>query len=124
MKTNPLTTHDRQLLAMNPIAAQLPVKFTNGASWQTINCHCSECNLVLGRDEVLGRISKPFDNVAVLEAIGICIACNLFTRFEYRFHDDLRITGRRADGWHTWRSRKSPSSFFTKFKKIILGVFA
>jgi hypothetical protein len=123
IKTSALTARDGQLIAMAPIAAQLPIKFDNGASWLTISCHCSGCDVVLGGQEVFGIIARPFRNVAILEAVGVCLKCTLLTRFEYRFHDDMRISGRREDGWQTWRVQPTATAAFARFKKIILGVF-
>ncbi|MCL4748264.1 MAG: hypothetical protein KJZ83_23070, partial [Burkholderiaceae bacterium] len=54
-------------------------------------------------DLLRGAVTKPLPSVAVIDAVGVCPHCKIATTFLYRLHDDMRITGPRADGWRTWR---------------------
>lgn len=99
---SPLTPRDRELLAMQPIISQFPVVFANKAVWEEFDGECSCCGKTLNREFVRGVVSRPFSGVAIVEAAGVCGDCKLVTRFDYRLHDDMRLTGRREDGWKTW----------------------
>ena len=58
-----------------------------------------------------GAVSRPFSNVAVVDAAGVCQPCKLVTRYFYRLHDDMRITGLDAQGrWVAWQMRPTLSA--------------
>lgn len=106
MNRRPLLVRDTELLAAPTIASQMPVVLANGARWESFAGHCSGCGLPVERDLMTGMVSRPFANVAVVEAAGQCKPCNLVSRYSYRLHEDMRITGRDAEGrWATWLAR-------------------
>jgi len=100
----PLTSRDRELLAMPSIMSQFPVAFSNNAEWEEFDGECSCCGKTLHRDHVRGIVARPVPGVAVIEAVGVCAECKLVTRFDYRLHDDMRLTGQREHGWKTWQA--------------------
>lgn len=91
---------------MPSIASQLPVKFENGAEWMDIRCQCGECGKYLPDKFVRGAVRKQTNDMASVEASGVCLDCKLLTRFVYRLYADGRITGLRGDGWHTWGGKQ------------------
>lgn len=101
----PVSHRNLELLAMPTIASQMPVVFANGNVWMDIKCECLECKATLPSGWVTGIVSRPIPGVAVIEATGVCNDCRLVTTFDYRLHDDMRVTGPREDGWHTWKVR-------------------
>lgn len=104
MTTSALTARDLELLKMPSIETQMPIAFANGAVWTEFDGYCLGCNSKMPRDTIFGAINRPIPSTAVIEAIGVCKPCRLASRYDYRFHDDMRITGQRDDGWQTWKS--------------------
>lgn len=103
----PVTARDLQLLDMATIASQMPLAFQNGAVWETFKGECKACGQTLPDHCLRGRLSVHNSQMAVVEASGVCYECKLLTRFIYRLHDDMRITGPRDDRWMTWKARPS-----------------
>lgn len=97
---------DLELLDMPSIASQMPVVFANGAQWEGLQCECQGCNRVLPENDVRGAVIKQSEHMVAIEASGVCVGCNLLTRFVYRLYDDMRITGPRESGWQTWGGKK------------------
>lgn len=104
---NELTARDHQLIAMEPIAHQMPVKFANGAIWENFTSYCIRCNAPHPARLLRGVILYPTPHMASIEAAGICPDCKLLTRITYRLHDDMRLTGPRNGQWRTWRPKVS-----------------
>lgn len=104
---SPLTPRDQELLGMPSVISQFPIAFANGDQWEEFDGECLECGHAIPRDSVRGIVSRPIESVAVVEAVGLCRACTLVTRFNYRLHDDMRLTGPRENGWKTWKAKPS-----------------
>jgi hypothetical protein len=105
----PLSERDLELWNSGPIVDQLPVKFDSGFVWTTINGNCRGCHANIHTGLFRGKLIRHSAQLVVLEAVGFCPACKLFTRFLYRLHDDRRVTGPRNGKWVTWRAkRESP----------------
>lgn len=104
----PMSDEDRTLLAMPSIASQMPVQLKNGACWQEFQGVCNGCHQPLPAHQVTGRVTRLHDSAAAIQAVGVCFSCALLTRYHYRFHDDLRITGPTEAGWTTWRIDRTP----------------
>lgn len=115
--TSPLTARDQELLAMPSIASRMPIVFANTSRWTEFVCSCSGCGNELPPDVVRGSITRPLETVAVVEAIGVCIGCRLCTRFLYRLHADMYISGPRNGRWVTWAPR--PRSSITRVLTIL-----
>lgn len=114
---NPLGEYQRELLSLQPIATQMPVIFENGASWSKFTGHCASCGQPINPYLLRGRVTRPMNNVAVIEAIGVCPPCRLATTYLYRLHDDMRLTGRDRSGrWHEWRQNPS---LWNKIKRFL-----
>lgn len=116
MKRHSLTVRHRELLAMPSIRSQLPVVYENGNQWDRIKFECVNCNKTLPADQVHGTLGKPFPTVAVLEAVGICVPCNVLTAFDWRLHNDKRVSGKRDGGWVTWSVRPS---FLSRLHRLL-----
>lgn len=104
---SPLSDCDRALMAMPSIASQMPVQFKSGACWEGLEGVCNGCNQVIANPLMTGRITRLMEPVATVEAVGVCPSCRLLTRFHYRLHDDMRITGMTDKGWATWRAEST-----------------
>jgi hypothetical protein len=102
-----ISERDRALFEMPSIESQMPVHFKNGNMFEQMDCYCSECDEAILKDCVRGEIQRPFEHVAVIEAVGACIECRLLTPFQLRLHDDMRITGLRDGKWVTWYGSSS-----------------
>lgn len=92
---------------MPTVMSQFPVKFDKHVQWAQFDGECQCCEKTLPRNLVRGKVSRPTGTVAVVEAVGICHTCKTVTRFDYRLHDDMRVTGQREDGWQTWKAAPS-----------------
>lgn len=95
---------------MPTIAVQMPLLFDNRAVWSSLVGYCDGCGQKLRASEMRGQIVRPTAHMASVEAVGICRHCTLLTRFVYRLHDDMTITGPSPhDGkWAKWKGRKTP----------------
>ena len=107
-----LTARDMELLQKPTIAEQMPIQFDNGFRWTQLSCNCYRCGAVISDDRVKGLLVRHNPQLVVLEAIGECKSCNLFTRFLYRLYDDKRIMAPRKGKWVTWQVR--PASPLTR----------
>lgn len=111
-----LSTRDLQLLKMPTIETQMPVRFNNGAEWTELKGECKGSGCTLPEANMRGSVLMPFPNVAVVEAVGVCHDCKLVTRFLYRLHDDMRITGPRNGKWLEWDTK---TSFVDKLRTYV-----
>lgn len=116
----PVTERDKELMAMPSIASQLPVKFNGGQTWTKVEGICKGCGHVLPDDLVHGIICSQTRTMSSMEAVGMCHSCNLITRFYYRLHDDMRVTGPRDGVWKTWHSAKDawPKKIFSRLLRL------
>lgn len=117
---NPLTSRDHELLSMDRLSISFPVKFDNGAIWTGLEGKCRDCGEPVPSSSLRGLVTRPIPSVVVIEAVGICHPCKLVTRFDYRLHDDMRITGRSDAGWATWKSEPSLLNRFMRSLKRLL----
>lgn len=113
-----LTARDCELMDMPTIASQMPIQFANGAAWEAFDGECATCKQFLPAGMVVGMVSRPTPTVAVVEAIGVCGVCQKATRYFYRLHDDMRLSGLRDGRWKEWRPKKS---LFDRFVALFCG---
>lgn len=122
--TQPVTEADRELISAPSISDQMPVTFANGAAWQALIGYCKGCGAAIAAPLFRGRISRIVDATATVRAVGICHPCKLLTRFEYRLHDDLTITGQREGQWCRWQPygpRRMLGVIASRFRTAIHG---
>ena len=100
-----ITERDNKLLTMNSITSYFPIEFSNGAVWEELDGECKSCKNTLPRTMVRGLVSRPFPNVAVVDAVGVCDECKLLTRYHFRLYDDMSITGLSGAKWETWKAK-------------------
>lgn len=98
-----LTAADSELLSQPSIASQVPVRFANGACWSEVSGRCKSCDQPIPDGQLTGRVTRIVQSVIDVDAVGVCNSCTLLTRFRYRLHDDMRITGLTDGGWAEWR---------------------
>ncbi len=102
--------------ALPTIGSQFPLRFTNGAVWNTFTGHCAKCNGTISGPYLRGRVHVPFGETYVLEAWGLCGPCNLLTRYEYRLLPDMSMVGRDKNGdWAIWAPIPSQWNRFRRF---------
>lgn len=118
--SSPLTDRDKELLAMPSTQSCFPVVFANNNAWHQLDGYCCGCKKVIEPEYVRGVVARPFPSVAIVEAVGVCMDCQMATRFDYRLHDDMRITALREDGWQTWRPK---TTILMKIKSAIIRLF-
>lgn len=99
---SPLSAQDKELMALPSIASQMPVRFRNGACWDSFEGQCKACGRSIDQAWFRGRVTRLVESVASVEAVGICHPCGLLTRFHYRLHDDMHISGLTDEGWAKW----------------------
>ena len=120
----PLTARDKELFSKPALNTYFPIVFANKNRWAELTGKCESCGKSLAGDSIRGIVSRPIETVAVVEAIAICNECRVFTRFDYRLHNDMRITGLRSDGWHEWLPKVSRYSSILRFvRNLIRNIF-
>lgn len=100
-----LSDEDKALLALPPMHTHLPIVFASGYKLIEFCGECIRCKRQIEPALFRGRIDRTFERVAIIQAVGACHHCRLLTRFNYRVHDDLSITGVRDGRWRRWESR-------------------
>lgn len=88
-----------------PISASLPWIFESGARWERFVGRCGECDDEIPEAEIRGCVVQH-GTTFVLDALGYCADCHLFTTFRFRFHADLTITGVRDGKWVRWSAHR------------------
>lgn len=110
---------------MPPVASQMPVVFANGTCWNEITGSCRGCGQSFAESAFRGVVSRPLPSVAVIEAVGLCPHCRLITRFDYRLHSDMRMTGMRNGRWSEWRTRRTLLGAIRRgIRKLFQGISA
>lgn len=107
-----ISDEDRDLWGRPAILGQLQsVQLQNGARWVSFDGDCAGCKKKIEPQNLRGVVSV-FPSTVTIRAVGRCLDCKLFTRFMYRLHDDMSITGMRDGKWVRWtaRPRKAPWS--------------
>lgn len=99
-----LTDRERELFAMPSVMSQLPIVFKSGLKPKVTeyDCDCTCCDETIPREAVHGLVSYPIPSVAVIEAVGYCPDCYLFSRALIRFRDDQTVTLPTDEGWRLW----------------------
>lgn len=102
-----ISDRERELMEMPSIESQMPINFKIGSMFTEVNGYCAKCEKLVDAGLLRGVIHRPFENVAVVEAVCACLSCRLLTPLNLRLHDDMRLTGLRDGKWVTWKG--SPS---------------
>jgi hypothetical protein len=116
----PVSDQDTRLMAEPSIASQMPVSFKNGTSWADLEGQCKGCGEPIRPKNLTGRVTHVLDSVAAVEAVGVCHPCGLITRFNFRLHDDMRVTGPTDQGWGAWESKPTLTD---RLRALIFGLF-
>lgn len=97
-KVRPMTKAYQELTKKPTISSQLPLVFHNGHVLKEFKGSCSICGKLLDPKHICGTIVQPFENVAIVEALGLCRRCNVYVPLYMRYKDDGRIETRDASG--------------------------
>lgn len=119
-------SRDLELCEMPSISSQMPVSFAIGSEWSEFNGFCIRCDQLLADAIVRGLVVRHSEKMASVEAVGLCTDCSLLSRFLYRLHDDMRLTGPKDGVWRTWSPRRPPllsrlASLFGRLKRLLAG---
>lgn len=118
----PLSAQDLKDIEGPQLASQFPVVFPNGAKFTVIEGLCNGCKQPIPREWVRGRVTRPIPSVAAVDAIGVCHSCRTTTRFFYRLHEDMSITGLTSKGrWARWKPRPSKLGMLLKALRWLFG---
>ncbi len=105
--------------ALPLVRDRFPLVFSNGGRWESLEGLCSSCSTALV--ELRGTVEHPFTCVFIVEAWGYCRACRLLTSFQYRFHEDMGMTGKSplTGEWVRWEPKRRWS-----FWRWLRGLFS
>jgi hypothetical protein len=105
---NSLMEEKYQELMQHPsICGQLPLMFVNGTKVTQFKCKCSACKTTLPDELVRGYVTKPFETVAIVDAVGVCPKCNMATPYLYRLYNDKRVAVLTDKGWETINQKRT-----------------
>ena len=107
----PIDDRTHRLLNSPPVMDHLPVVFDNGFKVTEFSGSCIKCDQSIGRNYMLGTVSRPFPFVAVIEARGVCPQCRIATRFKMRIKEDGRAEYLDANGSWAYQYFRKPSTF-------------
>lgn len=114
-----LSEMDREMLTFPTIDSQMPVEFANGTCWDCLTGQCKACGQDIQSARLTGKLTRPLESVVSVEAVGVCPSCKLLTRFHFRLHDDMRISGRTDEGWASWQAKPS---IYDRLRKYFFGI--
>lgn len=116
-----LTERDKALAVMPSIMSKFPIEFACGSSMTNITGTCQECGKDIDAEQFTGEVTRPIESVAVVDAVGYCLDCHLISRFFYRLHDDMRMTGKGNDG--NWKDWKMHPTWAGRIRRLLRHVF-
>lgn len=119
-RTKPLGARERELLAMPPLASQMPIILSKKVRWLELKGQCKLCHQEIPDGLMRGQVARPLSNMATVEAMGVCPHCRVATSFLYRLYDDMRVTSPRNGRWMTWRPERT---FLERLKLWWIGAF-
>lgn len=113
---------DEEVLAGPCLADQFPVTFANDATWVSLDGCCVGCRTEIPMKDMRGFVTRPMSTVAVVEAIGVCRKCGVGTRFFYRLHDDMSISGLHGKGtWGRWQAQPTLKGYLQLGLRWLFG---
>lgn len=71
-----------------------PLRFSGKAVWNEFTGQCAGCKEDILDTHLRGHVRRLDGHTFTVEASGYCPSCHLVTRFMYRLHDDMSITGK------------------------------
>lgn len=108
--------------ALPELASHFPLVFETGARWVEFHGHCPDCDGRLPDHALRGHVTRPFGRAFLVEAWGLCPACDTVAPFNWRLLPDLSMVGRDKRGeWRTWQPRRSPLGRLRKFVVEMFG---
>ena len=122
MSQKPLTTERRlELWDAGPIWEKLPIKFSNGKSWEEFHAHCAFCKKQILDEDFCGDVRETFRDIFRLEGVGFCWYCRKSTISICDVKPDM-IKVMQADGsWSVFMFRRTPWSMIRAFASKLTG---
>lgn len=107
-----------QLYSLNSISEQMPISFKKGGHvFKEVSGKCGSCGSEIEDERLRGEVDNSFKDVAVVRAVGTCLACNTSTCFMFKFYADSRFSIYGKNGWRNVKI-KQPDTYKTTLKKI------
>ena len=108
-KVCPITPEQLERLNKSTIVSQLPLRYANGFVLTNFIGSCSICLSPIESSDLHGTIVQPFKSVAIVEAVGMCRSCKVFSPFFMRIMDDgTRETFDSKGNWKVERHQPAP----------------
>ncbi len=123
VKINPISPRTFELLDMNTIESQFPVRFNDGSGFPMFTAYCAKCNQPIENEHLRGQVTHSEQDVYTVEAAGACFACNIATPVFYRLHPDGTLSGMspQSGKWEIWD--KNPGFFRSMLHRLFPGRF-
>ncbi len=130
----PISERDRELFAMGPMSDLLPIKFeSNGYKLVSMEGSCAKCGQSIKPHLMRGQVTSIIPSVKRMEAVGSCMECRIYSRFDYRFSHDGSCSSMKAGGWRrieperrdggvflsTLPTKQGPTGFSKGFSKSL-----
>lgn len=69
-----------------------------------VTLRCLDCDQVFAAEDLTGKMTHLLDSVAVIDMVGFCPSCHLYTPGLIRVREDKTFETIEPDGrWHTYR---------------------
>jgi hypothetical protein len=94
----PLNENHRKLLSKPTIISQFPIKFKNNNVLNEWEGSCASCKKTIPPEHLHGNICYPIDTLVTIEAVGVCLECELLTMFSCRVRDNLSLEWVNSEG--------------------------
>ena len=111
--------------ANGPLRQHFPVTLANGTTVHKVDGLCGSCGGVIDPERVHGRVSRPLETVAVVDAAGYCEACSFITELTLR----LRVVGSTyqaealsRDGWR--KAMPLPPTLWHRLRRWLVKMVA
>jgi hypothetical protein len=112
--------------ALPAVRSGFPLVFASGARWNEMSGCCARCERPIDPDNLRGAVipwgPSHAVKVYVVRALGYCPRCRLLTPFDYRFHEDMSMTGEKDGEWVRWPPPRP--SFWTRSLRFLRSLWA
>jgi hypothetical protein len=99
---------------LTKLSSQFPIVFPDGGTWTEFTCECNICSKDILDENTLGTVELVFGTY-IIKATGYSKDCNFTTRYSYRMHPDMGMTGIDKTGnWYRWTPKRVPKSLVTR----------
>lgn len=89
----------RRTLTLPEIRAAFPVTFRSGRVLQSVKSPCLRCGGTIDHAAIHGAITRPVDDMVLIDGAAACLSCHAIIRYHYRLYDDNRMAIRYHGTW-------------------------